>query len=144
LSACTICLPGKFTEGSTRSICADCTPGRFSLPSGSPVLPCTYCPTGKYGQTAGLAECVACAAGSFSDTVGATDVCDVCAPGKFSPAEATSCTDCPTGQYGDKGTDALQTQDECDDCAEGRCAGGGGLARPLCADCLCYALLPVG
>jgi len=100
-SACTTCLPGKFSTAigaSNATVCADCARGTYSQVQGS--TRCTNCTLGTYSDLLGSpsnSTCAMCPPGTYTTTAGAS-TCLTCAAGSFSTVSgATSCDTCPSG-----------------------------------------------
>jgi hypothetical protein len=102
--SCEECPAGSFS-GPGENRCWECERGRYATASGS--SSCAVCPTGTIGVSRGLTVCVRCSVGKINDDLAMTDAtlhdtaddCEGCGAGKFSSADRTECTACPSGTF---------------------------------------------
>jgi len=137
---CLKCPSGKSSisiAANSIDTCISCSAGTYSEEGAST---CTSCPKGTYAfdnksdTSGGLSKqvtvsattCNVCPSGHFSSTIGSI-VCQQCASGKSSFANASSCTDCVPGKYSDSGVSS------CTDCELGHAVSLGGAQR--CVPC---------
>jgi hypothetical protein len=104
-AACTACVAGKFSVASgaaSAAGCADCGAGRYS--SDEAAAGCISCPVGRHTGAnatgaASYAACLQCEAGRFNPAVARAE-CQPCPKGQYQgSAGATTCIECPVGQY---------------------------------------------
>lgn len=95
-SECTLCEPGRYTDGEAQSQCLACKSGRASSDWGRNVS-CDICPIGTdtQGET-NATECTPCQPGRASALDGSARSCVQCESGKFS-LTGKECRPCPTG-----------------------------------------------
>lgn len=103
---CVQCLPGTFTDDSTR--CTTCAPGRYTDESTVTENECVSCPP-QHAAEAGSSECVGCTEGKYVSEDGASCIpcpagtfatgasCEPCARGEVSNVSSSACTPCPPG-----------------------------------------------
>ena len=129
LGICLWCAAGKYSDAATliesRGECAKCPLGTFSTTRASS---CTGCPAGSYADSAGSTACTVCSIGRILTVEGSdgastfcercpsgkvnddpyardaalhdtADDCEDCGAGKFSSADRTECTACPSGTF---------------------------------------------
>jgi hypothetical protein len=105
---CARCQPGKYAAEGGASICDICPDRQYVVQAGAKAcLNCSRlnCTIGEYNICGAPTDhaseggiCIPCLPGKFLDNtarLGQWSTCKNCAPGKFSPAASTKCTDCP-------------------------------------------------
>jgi hypothetical protein len=100
-----ICPVGKFSVSGSGA-CTNCSAGRYGSTTGLTSANCSNnCTAGAYGNMSGLSnpgcsgQCpagYACPAGSTNATG------NICPAGKYSAGGVGTCTDCPTGNFGNR------------------------------------------
>ncbi|KAL5253738.1 hypothetical protein ACHWQZ_G013495 [Mnemiopsis leidyi] len=118
---CTPCPKGKHAEDDGSHHCTNCKAGYFADEEGSAM--CQPCEPGTFAYQTGQESCSDCPAGRFAPG-NATTSCKACDIGSFSQPGSSTCTPCPTGQYGNK-----VEADSCTPCPVGHYAGVTGLTR---------------
>jgi len=97
-----LCEAGKYSAGSTSTVCIDCVAGKFSTAVGAlAVATCSSCHAGKYKAEAGATACDNCAAGKYKANEGVNLACDICEAGKYKATSGvnTACDNCVAGKY---------------------------------------------
>ena len=140
LTTCANCPPGKYSlPGSTT--CTDCPPGTYGT-QGSTSPTCTgKCRPGTYGLggstsplCTGSVTCSAgyyALAGAMSNQITDPSTCGVCPPGKFSLSGSVVCLECDAGTFGE--AFSIQTSRSCSGvCLPGSYAFAGST---FCSPC---------
>ena len=88
-----LCEAGKYSAGSTSTVCIDCVAGKFSTAVGAlAVATCSSCHAGKYKAEAGATACDNCAAGKYKANEGVNLACDICEAGKYKATSGVNTT----------------------------------------------------